>query len=304
MSNWLSDSIRDIDIGSVLGVFFDNNYYELLFPFLLAFAVLYTILERINLFRSKKTGEPYKPVVFVVSLIVSLFGVSFELSPGHSVGNFMMMLFPNISALTIGILGLYIVGSIFAKDFFSGLFDKTPSSYIFMAVGVIGLGSIIFYAGIVMGFWDHLAISNQNNWNVILAVAFFILGVVFLFADLVPFGLLLLFVVGSFIWNGGELDGSGSILETFIDPVIFMLTIIVLLIQWVSGDNLATEERKLKKMEESFKKHYGHLPNSASDKDYVSKIEPYENRIYDIMEPGLRKQMEKVERLREKGNRR
>jgi uncharacterized membrane protein YfcA len=134
----LTDYIRDTNIGELLTVLFDSNYYEILFPFLLSFALFYTVLGNVKIFKykkGKKQGEPIKPVIFIISVIVSYYGISFEMPGGNSIGNLLMMLFPNISALTIGILGLYIVGSIFAKNFFSGLFDPKNSSFIFLTIG-------------------------------------------------------------------------------------------------------------------------------------------------------------------------
>ena len=286
----LTETIRDIDIGELLSVLYDSHYYEILFPFLLSFAVIYTVLERIKIFKYKKGAnkdKPIKPALFIVSALVSYYGISFELSQGYSVGNFLMMLFPNISALTMGILGLYIVGSIFAKDFFSGLFDRKNSAFLVLIIGVIGIGSIIYYAGIAMGFWSDYPITNTGLWNTIFAIAFLILGIVFLFIpNMVPFALILLFVFGTFVVN---YSAQESILELFIDPVIFILAIVAFLLSWLNSNDIKEQEKEYAEMEKSFNEDYG-------GKD----IPDYKNRIHDIKKSALESKKKHIDKLKSK----
>jgi len=225
MTNAVSDFLLNLDFYSIIEAFLDNGYYEFLFPFLLSFAVFFTILSKVKIFKSKSTGKPYSSIISVVSLVVSWYGVSFETSDGYNVGNLIMMMFPNISALTIGVLSLYIVGAILGKDFFKGLFRKDHTGYMFIVIGAIGLGAVIFYVGIAMGFWDYDYLDAASYWNVILAVAFLIMGVVFILIDMASLGVLLLFVFGVFVYNYGE----GNILEYFIDPVVFIVRIVIVL---------------------------------------------------------------------------
>lgn len=287
----VTDKIRDLNFFELHNVLFDNKYYEILFPFLLIFALLYTVLCKVKIFQYKSgdsKGLPIKSVVTVISVIVSFFAVSFEISDkGYTLGNLMMMMFPNISALTIGILCLYIAGSIFAKDFFAGLFKPNHSAFVFIAVGGIGLGSVIYYLGIVMGFWDPSVMNNQSQWNVILAVIFLILGVVFMFVEMAGYGAILLFVFANFVMNYGE---DVSILEYFVDPIIFIMVIVTLLFTWVSGssdERIKELERKLAKDQKSF------------DKDYKGKeFAPYKNKIYDIRKASLDAKKEEIAKLK------
>lgn len=236
----VSDFIESFDFIEIHKIFFDNSYYQILFPFLLIYAVLTAVLPYIRIFRNKTTGEPLKPIIILISLIISLFGVTFETSAGYTVGDFMVMLFPNISALTMGILMLLFVGSMLNKNFFKDLFAKDASAYMYFAVGAIGLGAVIFYLGIVMGLWDYNYLDPQAYWNVVLAIGFLIMGVVFLIIGFYGVGMIFLLVVGAFIYNYGE----GNILEQFIDPVIFVIFLVIIMLSWLGTNS----ENKYKMM--------------------------------------------------------
>lgn len=229
----LSDALSQLNFYEYHQILLDNNYYSILFPFLLAYALFFTAFGKIKLFQHKKTGKPITSIVSIISLIVSWYGVNFQTSSGHSVGELLMIMFPNISTLTILVLSFYIVGAILGYDVFSGLFRKDHSSYLFMAIGVIGLGAVIFYTGIVMGFWNYDAFNLESYWSFILAIAFLIMGVVFIFIDMVPIGALLLVIFGVFVYNSGQ----GNILSYFIDPVVFISFIFIILFGWVNSGN-------------------------------------------------------------------
>jgi len=246
-------------------IFLDNSYYETLFPFLLSFALFYTVLSHISLFKNKKTKKPFSALISVIALVVSWFGVGFEISEGHSVGELISIMFPNISALSIGILSLYIVGGVMGKDFFKGLFKKNYSSYLFLSVGGIGLGAVIFYLGISMGFFDYDFYDIQGYWSTIFAIAILIVGVVFLINDSIPMGILLLIIFGSFIYNSGE----GNILEYFIDPVIFIIMLVVILLSWLGSDS----EKKSQLARD--------LNDRESSKNF-KKFKPFQSRLDDI----------------------
>lgn len=239
MAGSIRDLIVELDFNEFHEILLNNSYYDALFPFLLIYALLSAALPYAKIFRSKKTGKPYKPTIVIISLVVAFFGSSFEISEGETLGSLMMMLFPNISAITIGILTLYLVGSMLNKNFFKNLFRKDVSSYAIFAVGVIGLGAIIYYLGIAFGMWDLDPFDQMSYWNIILAVAFLIMGVVFLFIDLIPLGLVFLLVFGVYVYN---FDNSQTILELFIDPVIFIVIIFTALFSWMGSGKAKSEE--------------------------------------------------------------
>ncbi|MCA9496030.1 MAG: hypothetical protein KC589_03745 [Nanoarchaeota archaeon] len=272
MASSFSDLLSELDFREYHELLLENSYYDIVFPFLLLFAVIFTILSYIKFFQSKVTGRPYSGVVSVIALVVSWYGVNFELSEGKTIGFLIQVLFPNISALTIMILTMYIVGAVLGKDFFRGVFSRTPTAYIYIALGVLGLASVLFYTGISMGFWDYDVFDENSYWNFAFAVAFGIMGVVFLFIDLIPFGLVLLAVVGAYIKSGAD----DNILEFFVDPVIFIGGIFVFFFIWMTSggkEGKANLARKLRESEESLG-------------SYDRKMDHYDGRIHDIISEG------------------
>ena len=268
MVNSIVDVLGELNFYELHKLFLDSSYYEFLFPFLLAYALFFTVLSKVSIFKSKKTGEPIKSVIVVISTLVAFYGISFEISDGVNVGNLLMSMFPGISALTIGILTLYIVAAMFGEDVFNGLFRKDHTAYLYIAVGVIGLGSVIYYVGIAMGFWKFDSIGPESQWNTIIAIALLILGVVFMFIDMIGYGLILLMVFGAFIYNAG----AGNILEYFVDPVIFIIVIIIVLVAWLNSDK---EEKQI--LEDKLK-----ASHMAASKLSEKELKGYNNRIADI----------------------
>ena len=120
MSSTLVDSFRKMDFFEIRDTLRDESYTDVLFPFLLIYALIYTALTKIKLFQNK-SGNPNKPVITIISLTFSWFATAYEISPGYSMGKLLSLMFPNISALTIGILTLYIVGAMLNKNFFKNL---------------------------------------------------------------------------------------------------------------------------------------------------------------------------------------
>lgn len=286
-SNQVTDWLRDNDFREFLDVLFDNSYYEILFPFILAYAVLFTILGKVKIFQNKE-GKPIKSVIVIISAVVSFFGVSFETAPGYTVGKYLMMLFPNISALTMGLLGLYVAGSILGKDFFRGVLRKDHTAYLYFGIGVIGLGSVLYYMGIAMGFWDQYPISQESYWNMVIAIGLLIMGVVFLFIDMAAIGTVLLIVFGLFVYNYGN---DGSILEYFVDPVIFIILIVVALLSWLNTDS---EKKAIlnKKISD------GQNSMATLEKELGRKPKDYEARIYDIVTENLKENKGKLKKLK------
>lgn len=231
MSASLSDFFSNADIGQYIQLFRDTNSFEILFPFLLIYAILNTILHQVSIFKSKSTGKPHNAPIVIISLVVALFSVTFEISQGKTIGYLLSLLFPNISALTIGVLTLYLVGSMLNKNFFKDLFRKDVSAYFTFVVGAIGLGAVFFYLGIVFGMFDYNPLDPLSYWNFVLALGGLIAGIVFLIIGLIGPGIILLLVVGSFILSSGD----ESILSFFIDPIVFITIIVVLLMTWMNS---------------------------------------------------------------------
>ncbi|MCB0370268.1 MAG: hypothetical protein KDD45_12805, partial [Bdellovibrionales bacterium] len=112
----------------------------------------------------------------------------------------------------------------------------------------------------------------------------------FLFTDFIPLGLLILFVLGTYVSN----YGNESILGYFIDPIVFVFVIAVLMISWITGDKdhkieLKKKIDKREKLIEEYRKDYGgELPKE------------YESRIYDIVDEAQKKAKLEYEKLKSK----
>ncbi len=280
----ISDAFSELNFYEYHQIFLDNNYYSLLFPFLLSYALFFTVLSQVKLFKNKSTGKSMTSIVSIISLIVSWYGVNFETSSGWSVGDLLMVMFPNISTLTIMILGFYVVGSILGFNFFDGLFRKDHSAYLFIAIGAIGLGAVIFYTGIAMGFWDYSVYDLEGYWSVIIAIGLLILGIVFIVIDMVPIGILLLMIFGTFVYNSGD----GNILSYFVDPVIFIGFIFVVLFGWINSGNdkkfkLAKDinDREKSDLFKANLKEGESRVNDISDQTYQSNVKEWKKNYGD-----------------------
>ena len=268
------NAISNASLVDILKVLIDADYFEILFPFLLLFSLYFHVLQK---FLGKRGSKLFsKSASTIIAIIVSFYSVAFEFPSGYSIANLMMMLFPNISVISIGILSLYVIGSILGFDFFKNMFRKDLSAYLIFFFGALGLGSVIFYGGIVIGLWN-LDPFNQADWiSVIVVIAFLILGVVFLLIGWFALALLLLYVSISFIYNVGNV-GIASLL---FDPYLFILVIFIGLASWLFKDK--TSEQELEEMFEN-----SQLTMRNIEQNYRGEApQRGEDLIYDIVSRG------------------
>ena len=167
----VSDFFSDIDFGEFIGALYDNGWYEVVFPFMLVYAVVFTILNQVAIFEDKK------PVKVIVALVFAFFSVTFPIAEGPiscgfgagsttlhsdiSLGDFMACLFPGVTAFTMVVLALYIVAAMLGvdlADFFGDGKKPNKITYILGAIGVFVVG--YYYA---RGFgWDGF--EGSDNW--------------------------------------------------------------------------------------------------------------------------------------------
>lgn len=282
----LTNLFGSFDPREFLLMLLNSEFYDILFPFLLIFAVMYTVLtsDKIKIFKTKSDGLN-KAGAFIVTLAISLFSVYYETSPGMTIGTLLMMMFPSISTLTILTLTLYILGALFGKNFFKGFYDKEKSAYLHFIIGAIGLGYVVYYLGIAFGMWDFKPTDTLNQWNVILGVGMLILGIVFVIIGMLGFGLILLFVLGTFIVNSGD----GFILEYFFDPVIFTVIIIIFLMSWL-GVGRTPKEQLRKDLQDEKETYEGYVKRNGG-----KEPEMYDSKIYDISNTHFEKNKKKWE---------
>lgn len=273
------DFFQTIDFIEIQNTIQNSGAYDYIFPYLLVYALLVTILPYAKIFQNKQ-NKPRKSIITVLSLIISFYSISFEISQGQTIGMLMMNLFPNISALTIGIVTLYIIGAILGVDVFKGLFRKDVSAQIYLGLAGIALGMVVYFLGIGYGLWDYDPLDSSSMWNVILALIFAILSIVFIIGgNFVP-GILFGVIVISWVFSAQ----NESILMSFVDPVIFVIVIFAFLLSWINrGDNekqiLAKELEKAKKSVEKFEKENGGKPKEQYSRIYDISHQNYLNKL-------------------------
>ncbi|MFT4244191.1 MAG: hypothetical protein ACMXYB_01905 [Candidatus Woesearchaeota archaeon] len=268
------NAISNASLVDILKLFIDADYFEILFPFLLLFSVYFHVIQK---FLGKKGSKIFsKSASTIIALIVSFYSIAFEFPSGYSIANLMMMLFPNISVISIGILSLYVIGSILGFDFFKNMFRKDLSAYLIFFFGAFGLGSVIFYGGIVLGLWDLDPFSQADWISVIIIIAFLILGVVFLIIGWFALALLLLYVSISFIYNVGNV----GITTLLFDPYLFILVIFIGLASWLLKDK--TSEKELVQSIENSKLTLKNIEQNYGG----SAPQRGEDLIYDIVSQG------------------
>lgn len=156
----LSDWLNDFDFKSdFIDPLIDNGWFEFLFPFLLVYAVVLTIMNQVELFKDKKS------VKVIIALVVSLFSIAFDIdNEGHTLGSFMMALFPGVTAFSIGILALYIVIAMLGVDLtkFFGK-DADENKWIMYLLGILGVGVVIYYYAKGFG-WDGYKGSDLQEF--------------------------------------------------------------------------------------------------------------------------------------------
>lgn len=169
----LTDSLADVNFLDFIDALFRGGWFDFVFPFLLIYAVVFTILQNVKIFEDKKS------VRIIIALVFGLFAIAFPITgdlscniPNAGVGNggyynngcqtlgsLMMTLFPGVSAFSIGILGLYIVIGMLGIDV-NDFLDGDSKKYVTWILGALGLFVVIYYYALGFG-WDGF---DGNNW--------------------------------------------------------------------------------------------------------------------------------------------
>lgn len=153
------DGLRDLDIKSFIYSLEEGGWYEFVFPFLLVYAVVFTVLNQVDLFQDKK------PVKVIIALVFSLFAIAFPVTGeggdcgsgcGQTLGDLMMSLFPGVTAFAIGILALYIVAAMLNIDLmkFFGT-GNNQDNWLRYVLGGLGLIVVVYYYGLGFEWWGQ-----------------------------------------------------------------------------------------------------------------------------------------------------
>ena len=167
----LTDRLSDLDFQNFLGALFDGGWFDFVFPFLLVYAVVFTILEKVHIFENKKS------VRIIIALIFAIFAISFPITgdlnscsiPNYgqgyysggceTLGSMMMILFPGVSVFAIGILSLYIVVAMLGIDL-TDFLDGEKKDYIKYILGGLGFIVVLYYYAKGFGWIGF----DDDNW--------------------------------------------------------------------------------------------------------------------------------------------
>jgi len=155
MAGPLTNALNSIDFQSIINSLRNSGWLQYFFPFLLVYAITYVVLDKIKLFE----GKEKKPVRVIISLVFAITSIAFDVTQGHTLGDLLYNLFPGVSALSVAILGLYIIMAMFDVDPMEFTGDKDIDKYIKITLGVIGVIWLIYYFGLGLGYW------NNVNWQ-------------------------------------------------------------------------------------------------------------------------------------------
>lgn len=288
----VTDYLKDIKFQNIIDLFLETKMYDYLFPFLLFYAILYTVLQKVKIFQ--KDGAPMKSVIVIISFIISLIGVIFPINDkDQTVSDFLMVFFPHISTITILMLSLFLIATLMNKNFLDFFSEHRTNSYSHMALLIIAFGTMLFYMGIFVGFWDYDIMDVNSQWSFILAVASLIISIVLIAVESYVFGFILLISLFSFIYQGGD----GNFLKHLFDPVILICAIFLGLFSWLNKndeDEIKRLEREIAKSEKTLKEDFKKQFELDDYYDYN------DSRIYPISKKSLDSKKERLEELKKK----
>ncbi len=183
MAGPVEDFLSDVDFESVLNIFKDGGWFQYFFPFLLVYAIVLTILEKVKIFEDSD-DKSKKPIRIVIATVFSLVSVAFPVNDsGVTLGDVINQLFPGVSVFAMGILGLYIITAMMGSDLFKFLdgTDEEKNKYIKWTIGGLGVIWVVAYFGDAMGFFegdlsDNIIIDILKDpmlWIIVLMVLLF-----------------------------------------------------------------------------------------------------------------------------------
>jgi len=169
----ISNFFANLRFDEFIAALFYGGWYQFVFPFMLVYAVVFTILNKVDLFADKK------PIKVIIALVFSFFAIAFPItgdavscglksSPQvasgscQTLGDLMMVLFPGVTAFAIGVLALYIVAAMLGVDLvnFFGANEK-DNKMIRYILGGLGIFVVIYYYARGFGWFGF---SNSNFW--------------------------------------------------------------------------------------------------------------------------------------------
>lgn len=170
----LVDEIGNVEFAGLFNALFQGGWFEYVFPFLLVYAIVLTILNNVPMFEKKKA------VRVIISLVISLFAIAFPINGNfqscginnsvytHSgcetLGSLMMSLFPGVTAFSMAILALYIVAAMLGVDLMAFFGEGSEQNKILKYV-LGGVGTLIVLYYYAKGFgWGGFNDMGYLDW--------------------------------------------------------------------------------------------------------------------------------------------
>ena len=186
----LADFFSTVDFYDLFTYLLDGGWIHYLFPFLFVYAIVFTILNQVKIF------EDYKPTKIIIAFIFGIFAVGFPITddrcgtgwestitPGCTLGDYMLGLFPGVSAFAVAILALYIVSAMLGFDLMKLVTDendKVKPGWLFTLFG-IGAAVVIIFTMNVFGdggrysdFWLWDLLKDPFLYMIIIFVLLFL----------------------------------------------------------------------------------------------------------------------------------
>ena len=157
----LLNQLKEIKINEFFDFLLSNGWIQILFPFLLTYAIVFSVSRSISFM------EDRKGVRVLVSVIISFFAVTFPVgdattcdSPlqkststtsftnpmfntqGCTLGDYMSLLFPGVTILSMMILGIYIIAQLVGVDL-AKMFGDTNDKNKVVPFILIGIGALM-----------------------------------------------------------------------------------------------------------------------------------------------------------------
>lgn len=149
-------------------------------PFILIFAVIFTVLRKTSVLGDRK--NIHMLVALVIALLVVMPHVLGTYPPGQDVVNIINTALPNVSLVIVIIVAALILVGIFIPNF-------SPGGGIGGVLAIISLGAVVYIFGIAGGWWSGGSfgfLSNPDLQVLIVIVLVFAL-VIFLITSESPF---------------------------------------------------------------------------------------------------------------------
>lgn len=162
--SFVLDSLSSVDFYGFINALIDGGWVEFFFPFLLIYAIVLTIMNRVEVFKGNKATR------VIIAFVFALFSISFPVSRTCNIettyqlgyctlGSYMAALFPGVSLFAVIILALYIIAALLGRDLTE--FLGKDNNLVVYVLGGIGALIILWQWG--SAFFDFGG-SYGNNW--------------------------------------------------------------------------------------------------------------------------------------------